>query len=203
VKDRPEVKHVYLKTYSPEPGCPIIGVTWFEAAQYCNWLSEVEGIPETEWCYPKKIEEGMKPVPNYLSKKGYRLPTEAECERACRAGAASSRYYGSSIELLPRYSWYLENAKDRTWPVGQKRPNEAGMHDMHGNVWTWCPDPAFYYTNTIYISDNKDLEYSLSRVLRGGSFNVQPQSVRAAYRLFGRSSDRNGAVGVRPARTYD
>jgi hypothetical protein len=206
VKDRPEVKHIYTKTYSPESSCPIIGVTWFEAAQYCNWLSEVEGIPETEWCYPKKIEEGMKPVPNYLSKKGYRLPTEAECERACRAGAESSRYYGSSIELLPRYSWYLENAKDRTWPVGQKRPNDGGMHDMHGNVWTWCPDPAFYYTNTIYISDkedNKDLEDRLSRVLRGGSFGNQPPDVRAACRNYVRPSNRDNAVGVRPARTYD
>jgi formylglycine-generating enzyme required for sulfatase activity len=80
------------------------------------------------------------------------------------------------------------------------------MHDMHGNVWTWCPDPAFYYTNTIYISDkedNKDLEDRLSRVLRGGSFYVLPPLVRAACRYGSRPSNRNYTVGVRPARTYD
>ncbi len=73
---------------------------------------------------------------NYLSLTGYRLPTEAEMEYACRAGAVTSRYYGETEELLAKYGWYLQNSKERTWPVGSKKPNDLGLFDMHGNVYT-------------------------------------------------------------------
>jgi eukaryotic-like serine/threonine-protein kinase len=72
----------------------------------------------------------------YLSHTGYRLPTEAEMEYATRAGAVTSRYFGETEELLPRYAWYVTNSQDRTWPVGSKKPNDLGLFDMHGNVWT-------------------------------------------------------------------
>jgi hypothetical protein len=107
--------HSFNQQYSPEADCPVNAVTWYEAAAYCNWLSEQEGIPKEQRCYPDKIDEGMKPYPDYLKRKGYRLATEAEWEFACRAGTVTSRSYGSSLELLPRYAWY---AKDRSWPVG-------------------------------------------------------------------------------------
>src|SRR5205814_313433 len=137
--------------FSPDFDCPIINVTWYEAAQYCNWLSKQEGFDETEWCYPKSINPGMTLYKDHLKRKGYRLPTEAEWEYACRAGAASSRYYGSSLELLPRYAWCFYPANrtwlNRTWPVGQKLPNDLGLFDMHGNVWTWVEDPYGDYPN--------------------------------------------------------
>src|SRR5205807_10525143 len=96
----------------------------------------------------QKCKDGVTPLglpTNHLNRRGYRLPMEAEWEFACRAGARTSRYYGSSLELLPRHAWYLANAEDRTWPVGQKRPNDLGLFDMHGNVSTWCQKSARRY----------------------------------------------------------
>src|SRR5262249_51913639 len=138
---------------SPDPNCPVIGVIWYEAAAYCNWLSKKEGLPESEWCYvPKKggnYEEGMKLAPNYLQRTGYRLPTEAEWEYANRAGAVTSRYYGESDELLGNYAWYFLNSNERTWPVGSKKPNDLGLFDMHGNLFSWCNDTLDSYPNGV------------------------------------------------------
>jgi formylglycine-generating enzyme required for sulfatase activity len=211
MKERPDVRHNYTKRYSPEPDGPIISVTWFEAAQYCNWLSEKEGIPESEWCYPRHadIKEGMKPYPDYLKRKGYRLPTEAEWEYACRAETITSRYYGNTVELLPRYAWFIENSQDRTWPVGQKRPNDLGLFDMHGNVWNWCQNPGFVYPGQEGdkpVLDQENISEVLStinRVLRGGSFSDQPSLVRSPYRYGYRPSFRLSNYGLRLARTYD
>jgi len=210
LKDRPDVFRPITKDYSPDPEGPIVTLSWYNAAQYCNWLSEKEGLPETEWCYPphSAIKEGMKPFPDHLTRHGYRLPTEAEWEYAARAGATTSRYYGSPIELLPRYAWYAHNAQDRAWPVGQKRPNDLGLFDTLGNVWNWVQDPYSPYPRNqgaIAIADGADLseiQDRTSRVLRGGSFVVGQRIVRLAYRNEGgRPSIHDVAVGLRLART--
>jgi formylglycine-generating enzyme required for sulfatase activity len=207
LKERPDVPHDYRKRSSTDPGEPIGRVSWYAAAAYCNWLNEKEGIPKKQWCYPEKIGVGMKLLPGYLKKTGYRLPTEAEWEFACRAGAVTIRNYGSSRELLPRHAWFPGNANERTWPVGQKRPNDLGLFDMHGNVWTWCQDRYLDYPRTGTDAASEDQEDSVAisnsfnRVLRGGSFVNRYPSMRAADRGESQPDKRYSTFGFRLART--
>jgi formylglycine-generating enzyme required for sulfatase activity len=195
------------KLTHPELQCPVITLNWYEAAQYCRWLSELEGVPEHEMVFPpfavlEKCKAG-KPVPvpaNYLNRTGYRLPTEAEWEFACRAETRTSRYYGSSRDLLPRYAWFHENSQERTWPVGQKKPNDFGLFDMHGNVWTWCLEGVSLYpagSRAKPARDQEQTKSSAGRVVRGSSFRDHHWLLRSAAR----ANWRVGFSGLRVART--
>ena len=202
-------KHDWLKRYSPGADTPAVTMTWYEAAEYCNWLSEREGIPADQWCYEQntagKYDEGMRIKTGHLKLTGYRLPTEVEWEYACRGGAVTSRYHGRGEDLLPRYGWFAKNAEDRAWPVGQLRPNELGLFDTLGNALEWTEDPAVGYA----IFQREDMEkgqFSLldermSRLLRGGSFGHLPILVRSAGRDFHRPGTRFYYGGFRPTRT--
>jgi formylglycine-generating enzyme required for sulfatase activity len=189
-----------------DPTCPIRGVTWYEAAAYCNWLSKEEGIPEDQWCYEIR-DDAVKLKAKYLSLSGYRLPTEAEMEYAARAGALTSRYYGETEELLLRYAWYSKNSQERTWPVGSLKPNDLGLFDVQGNVFVWCQERYKEYPagkGDEVVEDQEDgLEVTGTdaRVLRGGSFREQASYFRSADRVNYLPTGRNNQFGIRPART--
>jgi formylglycine-generating enzyme required for sulfatase activity len=198
-----------LKRYSPAADGPIVTVNRHTAAAYCNWLSQEDGIPESEWVYPVgpgAIRPGMRMAAGYLGRTGYRLPTEAEWEYACRAGAVTSRSYGTAEEMLPRYAWYLQNAHERAWPVGQKKPNDFGLFDMHGNVSVWCQDRYGSYPEAgpdeaVEDGEDKDNTDAIIRLLRGGAFLVNAVDVRSANRSGYAPSNGISYFGFRPART--
>jgi len=185
---------------------PVVATSWYHAAAYCNWLSKQEGIAPSEWCYEADQNGKVtKLKQNYLSLSGYRLPTEAEAEYSTRAGAATARYFGETDNLLPKYAWYLKNSQEQTWPVGMLKPNDLGLFDTLGNVWTWTQDRNVKYPQGIETTDDVEDVLEIAgthgRVLRGGSFFDPPSVVRSACRYFTVPSSRNNFFGVRPART--
>ncbi len=163
---------------------PQVAVSWYGAARYCNWLSEREGIAKDQWCYQPnkkgKYAAGMKAKEKFWELTGYRLPTEAEWEYACRAGTITSHYYGLAQPLLPQYGWYLSNSQNRARPVGGLKPNDFGLFDMLGNSMEWCFDAyASYPTQGNDVVDDapptQAIEENDRRILRSGQFPSQPR----------------------------
>jgi formylglycine-generating enzyme required for sulfatase activity len=198
--------------WGPEPDRPVSVVSWYDAVQYCRWLSEKEGVPAEQMCYPplaeiEKSKDGKTPLrlpADYLQRTGYRLPTEAEWEHACRAGTRTAWSCGEAAGLVDRYAWHLTNSEQRFWPVGQKRPNDLGLFDMHGNVWQWCQNVYQDYKMGIIDDkeDIKDIKNPHNHLLRGGMFYSQVQGGRSASRTGNAPAYRLDLVGFRPARTY-
>jgi formylglycine-generating enzyme required for sulfatase activity len=203
VQANPGVDHARNDRYRPDPKGPMNQVTWYHAAGYCNWLSEQEGLPKDQWCYlpnaQGQYDKGMTIPADVLRRTGYRLPSEAEWEYACRAGAMTSRSYGLSINLLEAYARYQANSKDHTWKCGSLFPNDLGLFDMLGNVLEWCQDRSGTYQPGKADPTIDDIP----RLLRGGTFAGLPAFVRSAYRLSDAPADRNSFVGFRLARTYN
>jgi formylglycine-generating enzyme required for sulfatase activity len=156
---------------------PAESVSWFDAVRFCNERSLAEGHA------PAYRIEGDE-VSWERAAGGYRLPTEAEWEHACRAGTTGPRY-GDLDEI----GWYRGNSGERPHDVGRKRPNAWGLHDMIGNVWDWCWDR---YDPQVYG------EY---RVLRGGGWFDEHWSCRASVRRRSHPDLRIDDVGFRLART--
>jgi formylglycine-generating enzyme required for sulfatase activity len=204
---------------------PATQITWVDAARYCNWLSEQEGIPQAEWCFRISAEPGNDAVvvipSDYLQRTGYRLPTETEWEYACRAGATTGRYFGDSPTLLDRYEWFqgsrYPGAQPEVMPVGQRKPNDFGLFDMLGNVAEWCierPDINLRENRQDELEPLPDLEENLyfgdrdhrvepteKRAVRAGKFSDLPVCLRSAHRTQAHPYNSYHNVGFRIART--
>ncbi len=154
---------------------PVEMVNWGDAALYCNARSRAEGFspcydPETAQCD--------------FSADGYRLPTEAEWEYACRAGTRSDYPFGNDPRLLADHAWFANNSGNRTHPVGTKAPNPWGLFDMLGNVAEWCNDiyDKGYYAVSPERNPTGPAEGKLY-VLRGGAWNSKADACRSAGRM--------------------
>jgi formylglycine-generating enzyme required for sulfatase activity len=144
-------------------GYPAICMTQLAARTFCHWLSAKTG-------------------------RYYRLPTEAEWEYACRAGTETAYSFGDQADALDEYAWYFDNSDEKYHPVGKKKPNPWGLYDMHGNVAEWVLDqylPGFYGTAGPGTVESPlavpTMEYQ--RVVRGGSWDDDPESLRSAARV--------------------
>ncbi len=160
---------------------PVEGVSWWDAVRFCNVLSQHEGLAPAY-----RFDADVDGVEWDTSATGYRLPTEAEWEHACRAGTASARY-----GRLDEIAWYRGNSRERIHDVGGRQPNAWGFYDMLGNVWEWCWD--------VYDAE----VYGTYRVLRGGGWFDENWSCRASVRRRSHPAFQIDDVGFRIARSIE
>jgi len=153
---------------------PVEQLRWSDAVRFCNKRSEAEGLQP---CYD------LNTMKCNFEANGYRLPTEAEWEYACRAGTTTSFFFGDDPAKLGEYAWFEKNSGGRPRPVGQKQPNPWGLYDMVGNVWEWCND--FYKVDYYQESPRENPRgpgEGQNKVLRGGAWRFSAENSRSGYR---------------------
>jgi formylglycine-generating enzyme required for sulfatase activity len=142
------------------------------------------------------VANNLSEVEIHYEKSGFRLPTEAEWEFACRAGSPSEYYWGNDTNDIGNNCWYVKNSKGSTHKVGLKKPNSLGLFDMSGNVWEWCNDWYEEYRSEDTINPIGP-ETGSYRVLRGGSWYDDARDGRCAYRYWNGPDSRYDNVGFR------
>jgi formylglycine-generating enzyme required for sulfatase activity len=179
-------------------------------AQYGEFLREAGGsIEKPDYWDNRRFNQPEQPVVGvswhdaraFCEWVGGRLPTEAEWEYACRAGTTTEYSFGDNAEQLREYAWFNKNSGNQTQPVGAKKPNPWGLHDMHGNVWEWCEDwfSEGYYAQSPESDPPGPAEGS-NRVLRGGSWDDGAEFCRSAVRSWIVPRFRYDFLGFRVAR---
>ena len=153
---------------------PVEQVRWSDAVKFCNKRTESEGL---EPCYD------LETWACNFDATGYRLPTEAEWEYACRAGTDTRYFFGNSPSELQDYSWFEKNSAGHPHPVGLKQPNPWGLHDICGNVWEWCN----YFYQVDYYQESapenpRGPTQGDTKVVRGGAWRFSADTCRSGYR---------------------
>ena len=183
-------RYSYEKLYAPTPTCAAISVSWFQAVEFCRALTLAHGMSEADQCYDIVDEpERFRLRDDYASRRGYRLPTQAEWEFALRGNCESQFDFGSDVRLVTNYEWLdRKKADNRSYIPGQKMPNRFGLFDMNGNLSEWCSDAV--------VQDDR-------RPLRGGSKGQTIQSLQDNPIQDGNiaSTIRFRSVGFRIARS--
>jgi len=179
---------------------PVEMVSWLDAVGFCNALSEKEGLRPAYRVIGESVTWDREA-------DGYRLPTEAEWEYACRAGTQTAFYTGEitykkcrADPALDRAGWFCWNSPWNTHPVGRKEANAWGLHDMHGNVWEWCWDRYDAYPSGV-ATDPVGPSSGSYRVYRGGSWSYHARSCRSANRSRNSPGIRGSNLGFRLCRS--
>ena len=163
--------------FTGDPNRPVEQVSWYEAIEFCNKLSERDGLQKVYTISGTNVTADW-------SANGYRLPTEAEWEYAARGGqqGVSKYHVYAGSDDLDQVGWYKDNSGLTTHPVGQKAPNALGLYDMSGNVWQWCWDWYDDYSGS--VQNPRGASSGDSRVIRGGGWFDVARIDRVAYRFY-------------------
>jgi hypothetical protein len=179
---------------------PVEIVSWNDAADFCAKLSKEEKLK------PFYFRAGETVTP--LDGTGYRLPSEAEWEFACRAGTATKHWTGDKEDDLRRAAWIKPNDAGRTHAVGELKTNPFGLADMHGNVWEWAEDGwdlTYYrqFQDKPAIDPRSPYSADSQRVIRGGTWGYPAPFCRSAIRFASHPIARESGKGFRPTLTLD
>jgi formylglycine-generating enzyme required for sulfatase activity/serine/threonine protein kinase len=181
---------------------PVTQITWTDAVEFCNWLSDQEKLTRAYDANAPNAKLNGTPWQLVWGRNGYRLPTEAEWEFACRSGTTTHYFSGDDPAEVQQYAWLVHNSSGRPQEVGRKLPNAFGLYDMHGNLYEWCQDVyGFAWYKQTAVDDPVGPPWGGIRVFRGGHFGYPASFARSAYRGNNPTSFRYSYLGFRVART--